>query len=59
MFIDKSTIYFSNGKQVCGKSFVLPSYPGPQLCDYLQVLRFPTSTILTAIIITEILLKMV
>ena len=24
MFIDKSTIYISNGKQFCGKTFVLP-----------------------------------
>jgi hypothetical protein len=27
MFIDKSTIYFSNGKQFCGKTFVLSVLP--------------------------------
>ena len=27
MFINKSTIYFSNGKQFCGKTFVLPVLP--------------------------------
>jgi len=24
MYIDKSTIYFSNGKQFCGQTLVLP-----------------------------------
>ena len=44
MFIDKSTIYFSNGKQFCGKTFVLSVLPrslskieksfSPKLPDY-------------------------
>ena len=44
MFIDKSTIFFSNGKQFCGKTFVLPVLPrslgkieksfSPKLPDY-------------------------
>ena len=46
MFIDKSTIFFSNGKQFCGKTFVLPVLPrnlgkikksfSPKLPDYFM-----------------------
>jgi hypothetical protein len=34
MYIDKSTIYFSNGKQFCGKTIVLPRILISKLPDY-------------------------
>ena len=52
MYIDKSTIYFSNGKQFCGKTIVLSVLPmslgtieksfSPKLPDYfIQGARKP------------------
>ena len=51
MYIDKETIYLSNGKQSCGNTLVLPVTFSPKLPDYFiqeVIKKYSTLSIITS-----------